>query len=1289
MRNRFSSLMLLLLLSASPALLLAVDTPSFSHTRGHYSSSFELTITAPIGSVVRYTTDSAWPDGSSQGGSNSVSFAITTTTVVKAVSIAGAEASTTVAHTFVFPSDVLNQPARAKGSPAPPPDGLEAPSGWGSTKMQSGATVASLEALPVLSVAVPMHELFDETDGIMPNSPAEHRKVAVDPLGNDWERRASAEMFTAAGETIFEVGCGLRIAGATAASKEKTPFALEFRSRYGPGMLEADLMQTGHIRQFDELRLDNQLEDPRSSMAQPLAVTLQQEASGLAPNTRRTHVYLNGIYWGIYNLINRSNEGNASAWMGRDKDHIAYNRNPSKGDASIWRTPMMFFDTVDDEADYDFFRLVNEPSHYADYMILALVTDADGQTWNEGMFVKNEQTGEGHRGYFWDYHGRFKYGGTGDTAASVTPGVDAGDEPRLLYLDNALGFSRVRAHPAFRRLLEDHIHRHFFNDGMLTAARAAEIVGKAAQGLAAAYPAEYARWTGRSPLGDGNAIDQGPKIVSAYTDWLPKRAALVLQFLRDEGLYPATDTAPTFAPFGGTHTGSTTVTIARPADGTIWYTTDGSDPSTSSGNRVQVTASSTNITLDESTHLQARVVDGGVWSPLTEAAFAIDEQRDGLVVSEIHYHPSFTNADRVHGLQGIYKDGTYYSRGRIDEVIDFDWGADGVYPGFASDDQAALWTGWLTATDTGTHRLRLVYNGRVTLAVDGDELVTTLAGSDADTSATVDVFLEAGEPTKIEIGYYPVETDARCELQWREPAAGSYVPVPRNALRYELTGPEDYAFIELHNSGATGIDLTDWSFRRGIRYSFKYARVLRADERLILVANPRAFGRRYPMVTYEGAYAGALSDDGDRLQLVDADADPVIDFTYNDSGAWPAAADGAGSSLLYTGTDPNDPASWQASQDVGGNPGGPDTPATGAGILVNEVLAHTDPPDYDSIELSNPTGSSVDVSGWYLTDDRQNPAKWQIPGGTSIAAGGYLVFDENDFGSAFQLSSQGDGAYVFAADSGGTLTGYSHGFPFPASFNGVSFGRHVISTGEEHFVAQISETLGAVNSGPRVGPVVISELQYHPAGSEVEFVEFYNTSASAVSLYDAEHSNPWRLSGAGWSWSDGDQIAAGGVALLVKDDPASFRSQHGVAASVPIFGPFTAKLDNGGETLRLLQPDEPGVDGLGNPIQPEVPVEILQYDDEDPWPVEPDGSGTSLQRLSLTSYGNDVANWQSATPTPGQVAAEDRQRTIAIDSSRRSGVEATLDNGPPRSLPATFEDVTPQVDHEVGFTEDL
>ena len=92
-----------------------------------------------------------------------------------------------------------------------------------------------------------------------------------------------------------------------------------------------------------------------------------------------------------------------------------------------------------------------------------------------------------------------------------------------------------------------------------------------------------------------------------------------------------------------------------------------------------------------------------------------------------------------------------------------------------------------------------------------------------------------------------------------------------------------------------------------------------------------------------------------------------------------------------------------------------------AEVVINELMpvnTTTVADNYgefdDWIELFNVTGSAVDLSGYYLSDSKKEPSKWQFPLGTSIAANGYLIIwadkDTTQFGlhANFKLSSAGE-----------------------------------------------------------------------------------------------------------------------------------------------------------------------------------------------------------------------------------------------------------------------------------------
>jgi hypothetical protein len=474
-------------------------------------------------------------------------------------------------------------------------------------------------------------------------------------------------------------------------------------------------------------------------------------------------------------------------------------------------------------------------------------------------------------------------------------------------------------------------------------------------------------------------------------------------------------------------------------------------------------------------------------------------------------------------------------------------------------------------------------------------------------------------------------------------------------LMYHPQDPNSAAeFIELLNVGAQSINLVNTQFTKGIRFTFPNT-ILAPGEYLLLVKDLEAFAAQYSPpggVEVLGPYAGALessgslNDAGERIRLEDPTGAAILDFNYKDG--WKSITDGDGFSLTII--DPtgdtalwDDEDGWRASAVAGGSPGTDDSgliPEPGS-IVINEVLAHSHDGAPDWIELYNTTGSAINIGGWFLSDKNSDVTKYEIAAGTSIPAGGYLVFYEDQhFGnvadpganSLFALSENGEDVYL-SSGSAGQVTGYRDQEDFGASETDVAFGRHLKSTGAFNFVSMSSNTPGTPNAAPKVGPVVISEIMYHPLdpNSTAEYIELQNISGAPVDLYDID-GNPWVFSdGVTYTFPPLTKIPAGGRLLLVRD-PAAFAALYSPPGGAEILGPYTGALSNGGERLELAKPGD--VDEFG--IRHYIRVDRVNYDDIAPWPTAPDGTGTSLTRKVATDYGNDVANWQSASPTPGE-----------------------------------------------------
>lgn len=484
-------------------------------------------------------------------------------------------------------------------------------------------------------------------------------------------------------------------------------------------------------------------------------------------------------------------------------------------------------------------------------------------------------------------------------------------------------------------------------------------------------------------------------------------------------------------------------------------------------------------------------------------------------------------------------------------------------------------------------------------------------------------------------------------------------------IMYHPPEGSDLEFVELANVGTAPLNLAGAQFVDGISYTFGEV-WLEPGELIVVAANPAALAARHADRNFRiapGAFSGRLDNAGERLTLVDALGLEVFNFAYSDGGGWPGRADGHGSSLERADLeiDPGRPEAWEASTLIGGSPGLRHSP-TPPPVVINEVLAHTDPPFEDAIELFNPSEQPIDLSGWFLTDTPDEPARFEIPPGTVIGPRGFRVFYEiqfntNNLRTPFSLSSvYGDETLLVKPDAAGNPEQFVDHVTFGPSLNGVPFGRWpdggTVWTRLQH--QTLGTTLqrtdpgsllelfrmgqGAPNAPPLVGPVVITAIMYHPPPEWDEFLELRNLSSDPVPLFDPLNpENTWQfVNGIQFAFPPDVTLAPGERILVCGVDPALLRRPPGWPADTRVFGPWTGSLDNAGELIELAQPDAPETRPPNIGYVPYPVVEDVRYDNQSPWPESADGQGAWLVRVDPTAYGSDPANWRASDADAGQ-----------------------------------------------------
>jgi len=463
------------------------------------------------------------------------------------------------------------------------------------------------------------------------------------------------------------------------------------------------------------------------------------------------------------------------------------------------------------------------------------------------------------------------------------------------------------------------------------------------------------------------------------------------------------------------------------------------------------------------------------------------------------------------------------------------------------------------------------------------------------------------------------------ELMYDPPAMG------------ELSG-DNFEFIELKNIGTNTLNLSGLTFTSGITFTFTNGTFLEPGDFFLLARNPDAMQLKYPGIIINGVYSGKLDNKGETVTLSAFDGTTIFSITYNNDLPWPVAAAGYGFSLVQVSPNeyqaPDRPDRWRASGQIGGSPGIDAPPPYVSPVFINEVLLSYSDASADFIELYNPNKEAVDISGWFITNDKLLRQKYRIPSNTVIPAMGYIHILNSNIASYanFTFSPFGDNIYLFSADVDGNLTGYTHGFAFNAIEPAISIGRIVNSIGEELFLPQKTLTPGQPNVGAKTGPIIINEIMYHPAVNGIEYIELANISSNTVPLFDAQNpTNRWKINGAGFVFPENVWLAPGGMLLVVATNPPDFRTAFAVDENVQIFGPFTGNLQNDGETLSIYKPVASDTNGA---VYFNV-IDEVRYNDMAPWPIAADGTGFSLHRINPNIFGSEPTNWVAAVSSPG------------------------------------------------------
>ncbi len=554
----------------------------------------------------------------------------------------------------------------------------------------------SLLDIPSISVTTDPANLFDPQTGIYVN--AQYH-------GKDWERPANIELLNPDKSKGFNIDAGIRIRGGWSRHDgyPKHAFRLFFRSEYGKGKLEFPLFGNDGVNEFDKIDLRTSQNyswanggghSKYNTMNRDVfSRDTQKDMNRPYTRSRYYHLYLNGLYWGVYQTQERAEANFAESYFGGDKENydvikidIGDNFNLYQIEATdgntqswnnIWNMCQLGF-----ASNYNYFTIQGlnyagavdtsltvwvDIDNLIDYMLIIFyagnfdspVSKFSGNYNPNNFFIIDDRTNkrDGFKFFIHDAEHTLLYDPVSPGSGVNENRVNIGNIQNNRM--NVTSFSKFQPqwlhfklseNKEYRMRFADRVYRHFFNTGVFTPDSCISRFLKTSNQLNMAIIAESARWgdSGNWPPRTKDD-DWVPAVNQVTNNYMPVRSNIVLNQLLEENLY--VNLKPPIFKNNGIEIIKDKIIISgsynllmenQNQNGTIFYTTDGSDPRAIGGaNSVSATNGGNSISLNVTpgTRIKARVKNSSEWSAVHEIVFEDSQLFTNLKVTELHYHP--------------------------------------------------------------------------------------------------------------------------------------------------------------------------------------------------------------------------------------------------------------------------------------------------------------------------------------------------------------------------------------------------------------------------------------------------------------------------------------------------------------------------------------------------------------------------------------------------------------------------------------------------------------------------
>jgi hypothetical protein len=329
----------------------ALTSPLITPPTGVYTNTQTVSITADPGTTIHYTIDGSTPTNTSPVYSGPIS--VSNSASVRAVAVkAGFSDSEIALHSYI-----LN----------PTTD------------------------LPIVHVTIDPMYLWDDVVGMhVSGTNGIPGNCSMDPRNwnQDWEYQANATLYETDGTVGFSEGVGLSISGGCSRNGAKKSFNVSFKSEFGKKSLDYKLFEYRDETKFQgfKLRSGGNGRDNYRIMESSGHLLIEDQLDIDHQATRPVAMYLNGEYWGLFFIRDRTNKGFIDTYHKKlNKDSLDLIRIPRADGTAIWHliervsegTNTAYYalddfasnNSLANSSNYDYVKTQVDINSYLDYII--------------------------------------------------------------------------------------------------------------------------------------------------------------------------------------------------------------------------------------------------------------------------------------------------------------------------------------------------------------------------------------------------------------------------------------------------------------------------------------------------------------------------------------------------------------------------------------------------------------------------------------------------------------------------------------------------------------------------------------------------------------------------------------------------------------------------------------------------------------------------------------------------------------------------------------------------------